>query len=129
MCFSSFFDGVGGGFEGEKGILCGCSLFLVIVSDSLKPEFEGESGFKPFEFRLQTYGSFASAVSRSANSKDVHFTEEFGTMEVGCGRANGVPTDEVRNGQVVATLIDISSEHAAIQGSDVVAEEDGVGDA
>lgn len=74
-------------------------------------------------------GVFASAVSRSANSKDVHFTEEFGTMEVGCGRANRTPANEVGCGQVVATLIDISSECAAIQGSDVVTEEDGVGDA
>ena len=96
--------------------------FWYVVSDSLKPEFERDSGSK-------LMGVFASAVSRSANSKDVHFTEEFGTMEVGCGRANRTPANEVGCGQVVATLIDISSEHAAIQGSDVVAEEDGVGDA
>jgi len=50
-------------------------------------------------------------------------------MEVGGGSADGVPADEVGNGQIVATLIDISSERAAIQGGDVVTEEYGVGDA
>ena len=50
-------------------------------------------------------------------------------MEVGGGSADGVPADEVGNGQVVAALIDIAPERATVQGNDVVTEEHGVGDA
>ena len=50
-------------------------------------------------------------------------------MEVGGGRTYGIPADEVGNGQVVATLVDITPEFEAIQRGDVMTEEYGVGDA
>ena len=52
-----------------------------------------------------------------------------GAMEIGCGCAYRIPTDEVGNGQVISALIDITSEREAVQAGDVVAEEYGVGDA
>ena len=50
-------------------------------------------------------------------------------MEVGGGGANGIPADEVGDGQFVTTFVDITPELEAIQAGDVVAEEYGVGDA
>ena len=73
--------------------------------------------------------SVISVISVCFYSENVHFTEELGTMEVWRGGADGTPADEVRDGQKVATFIDISLDRTTIQTGDVMTEEDGVGDA
>ena len=60
---------------------------------------------------------------------NVQCSKVLGAMEIGGGGAYGIPADEVRNGQLIATLVDITPECKAIQTGDVVTEEYRVGDA
>ena len=48
-------------------------------------------------------------------------------MEVGALRCDGIPTDEMRNGQIVATLIDVASGCQSVEAAQFVLEEYGDG--